>query len=162
MEYKPKEGDFFYILDDGKPKRVLHSVWKKWMDENKSKLETTLYFVEEGIVAYFFFFGKGGSNDYDDDGKPRLWWVNEFDISYIEYQEIYDKGIRIDGFDFLEVIEQRKAMEHDEDGYEGTDNFSPFATQDEAIELLEQSYGDWKSKAIVLEPNKTPPFELNF
>src|SRR5690606_33885344 len=136
---KSKQSDKFYILENGNPKETDQDIWEKWLDENSKELTTQIYFVERGIIATYFYQGKVSDFDYDDDGKPRLWWITEFDMDSSEYQEIYDQGIRIEGVDFPEIIEMLKTREEIGEEYGGTDNFMSFATQDEAIQALEES-----------------------
>jgi len=161
MKIKINPNDKYFIFENGKHKQVLYNAWDTWLNENRKNLETVLYFVDDGVVANFFFYGKVNTTQYDDDGRPLLWCINEFDMSYTEYQEIYDKGIRVEGVDLPEIIKVRKELESGDESYEGLDSFSMFATQEEAIEYLVQSYGDWRSRVIVSEPNILPPFELN-
>lgn len=151
------KSDKFYILESGNPKEVDQDTWEKWLDENSKELTTQIYFIEKGIIATYFYQGKVSAFDYDDNGKPRLWWITEFDMDSSEYQEIYDQGIRIEVIDFPEIISMLKAREDAGEEYGGTDNFMSFATQEEAIEALEESHPDWKTKGIILEPNKQPP-----
>lgn len=155
--------DKYFILENGQPKQVdTYEEWNAWSDNNRERINTTLYFVEDGVVANFFFYGRVETFQYDDDGKPLLWWVNEFDMDSSEYQKIYDKGIRVDGIDLPEIIKARKELEEDDVSYEGLDSFSMFATQEDAIKALEGSYGDWRSKVIVLDPERLPLLDLNF
>jgi len=160
MKVTINPNDIYFILEDGKPKQVGYDTWNAWSENNRERINTTLFFVAEGVVANFFFYGRVETIQFDDDGCPLLWCINEFDMESSEYQEIYDKGIRIEGIDLIEIIEARKEVENDE--YEGLDSFSMFATQEDAIKALEDSYGDWRSKVIVLDPERLPPLDLNF
>lgn len=158
MKVKINPNDKYFILENGKPKQVdTYEKWAAWSEENRERINTTLYFVEDGVVVNYFFYGRVEPIQFEDDGRPLLWWINEFDMSSDEYEEIYNKGIRIEGFDFQERIELIKVNENAEEPYEGLDSFSILPTQEDAIDYLNQKYGDWRSKATVLEPQKMPP-----